>query len=115
MSHSYSYEDTFPAGPQAAEPGSWRDAGAGTSLGGTTLTKGDPDVLTRVVQGAHHTVDRLAETAAPQVQRMQDGLASALELGGELRESLRGTVRENPLLALGAALAAGLVIGRISR
>jgi len=112
---SHSYEDTFPAGPQVAELGSGRDAGAGTSFGRATLTKGDPDVLTRVVQGAHQTVDRLAETAAPQVQRMQDGLASARELGGELRESLRSTVRENPLLALGAALAVGMVIGRVSR
>jgi hypothetical protein len=57
----------------------------------------------------------LAETAAPQVQRLQDGLASARELGGELRESLRSTVRENPLLALVAALALGMVIGRVSR
>lgn len=113
---STSYEDTFPANPQTVESGSWRgDAQASTGLGRGTPASADPDVLTRVVRGAHQTVDRLAETAAPQVQRLQEGVASARELGGELRENLRNTVRENPLVALAAALAVGMVIGRITR
>lgn len=113
---SSTYEDKFPASPQPAEPGSPRSvSGASNGLGRSTPTGASPDVLTRVVQGAHQTVDRLAETAAPQVQRLQDGVASARELGGELREGLRNAVRENPLLALAAALTVGMVIGRVSR
>ncbi|MES2958156.1 MAG: hypothetical protein V4792_08205 [Pseudomonadota bacterium] len=104
---SHSYEDTFPASPPAAEPG-------GLS-GDRRESSADPDVLARVVQGAHQTVDRLAQTAAPQVQRLQESVASARELGGEVCENVRQTVRENPLMALAGALAVGMLIGRRSR
>ncbi|PTT86400.1 hypothetical protein DBR42_13690 [Pelomonas sp. HMWF004] len=84
------------------------------------------DMLSRVVQGAHHTIDRLADTAAPAVQRLQDGVhaasdslsqraSDAREMGDEWAESLRGTVRGNPLTAIVTALAVGLLIARLTR
>lgn len=88
-------------------------------------TKGD-DVLARVVQGAHEAIDRLAETAAPHVQRIQDGVASAgdmlstradqvREMSDEWADSLRTTVRENPLAAVATAAALGVLIARLTR
>ena len=87
---------------------------------------GSADLLQRVVQGAHQTIDRMADTAAPHVQRMQDNMTSAgdmlnhrgdqvRELGDEWAESLRTTVRENPLAAVAAAMALGLLVARITR
>lgn len=84
------------------------------------------DTLDRVVQGAHHTIDRLAETAAPHVQRLQEGVATAgetlqsrahqvREVGDEWADSLRNTVRENPLAAVLTALAVGVLIARVTR
>ncbi len=84
------------------------------------------DVLARVVQGAHQTIDRLAETAAPHAQRLQDEVSSAShrlhsraaqarEIGGEWAETLRCTVRENPLAAVGTALALGALLTRLLR
>ena len=84
------------------------------------------DLMQRVVDGAHQTIDRLAASAGPQVQRLDVGMAGAGqalaakadELRGardEWAESLRGTVRENPLAAVLAALAVGVVIARITR
>jgi ElaB/YqjD/DUF883 family membrane-anchored ribosome-binding protein len=81
------------------------------------------DMFARVVQGAHETVDRLAETAAPHVQRLQEGMSSAGDLlgsrSGEMREigdawadGLRSTVREHPLVAVAAAVALGVLIAR---
>jgi len=95
-----------------------------TDAMGSTESQGD--VLTRVVQGAHQTIDRLAETAAPHAQRLQDGVASAgnllhsraehaREVGGEWAETLRCTVRENPLAAVGTALALGVLVARLLR
>lgn len=89
-------------------------------------TRPGPDLLGRVVQGAHNTIDRLAETAAPHVERLQDGVASAAdavhsragqlrEIGDEWADSLRSTVRENPLAALAAALAVGMLVSRLTR
>jgi ElaB/YqjD/DUF883 family membrane-anchored ribosome-binding protein len=83
------------------------------------------DVMSRVVQGAHATIDRVADSAAPHVQRLQQGMASASdslhersgqarEMGEEWTESLRDTVRANPLAAVAAALVAGLVIARLT-
>ncbi|MEJ5999333.1 hypothetical protein [Paucibacter soli] len=84
------------------------------------------ELMNRVVRGAHDTIDRLAENAAPQVQRLGDGVAGASETlhanADRLREtrdewtaSLRNTVRENPLATVLAALALGALIARVSR
>jgi ElaB/YqjD/DUF883 family membrane-anchored ribosome-binding protein len=82
------------------------------------------DLIGRIAQSAHETIDRLAETAAPHVNRLQESLSGealhqraddAREWRDEWTESLRCTVRENPLAAVGVALAVGLLIARLSR
>jgi ElaB/YqjD/DUF883 family membrane-anchored ribosome-binding protein len=80
----------------------------------------------RMAQGAHHTIDRLAETAAPHVERLEEALSGAgvrlknqaqrvRETGDEWADGLRTTVRRNPLTAVAAALAIGALISRITR
>lgn len=92
----------------------------------TATAQAHSDNFERVVQGAHHTIDRLAETAAPHVQRLQDSVAAAgetlqsrahqvREVGDEWADSLRNTVRENPLAAVLTALAVGVLIARVTR
>jgi len=82
-------------------------------------TTQDDDMLSRVVQGAHQTIDRLAETAAPHVQRLQEGVGARAEhvkeVGDEWAESLRCTVRDNPLAAVATALALGVLIARLTQ
>jgi ElaB/YqjD/DUF883 family membrane-anchored ribosome-binding protein len=84
------------------------------------------DVISRIAQSAHETIDRLAESAAPHVNRLGEGLSGAgetlqaradraREVGDEWVESLRDTVRENPLAAVGVALAIGVLVARLSR
>lgn len=84
------------------------------------------DLMNRVVQGAHQTIDHLAGQAAPHVQRFEQKLAGADDMlherAGQLRElsdgyvrSLREGVRENPLAAVGVALVLGLLLARIAR
>ncbi len=83
------------------------------------------DLMKRVTQGAHDTIDRVAKTAAPQVQRLGERVAVAgqalqaqatkiRETGDEWADSLRESVRAKPLTALLTALAIGAVIARIS-
>lgn len=112
---------------QATHAEAARDAPAAGRPDGATLA-GAPahadDVISRIAQSAHETIDRLAQTAAPHVNRLQENLsgdalhqrADAMrELRDEWAESLRETIRENPLAAVGVALAAGVLIAQLSR
>lgn len=83
-------------------------------------------LLRNAVQGAHETIDRLAESAAPAVRQLGESVAAAAETldakTDQLRatrdewvEGVRTTVRRNPLVAVAAALTLGAVIGRITR
>lgn len=83
-----------------------------------------PEVIERVAQGAHRTIDQLADRAAPPVQRLQASMAGTSEklhmrsgqwreTGEEWTESLRTAVRENPLGAIATAFVVGMVIARL--
>ncbi len=76
--------------------------------------------------GAHQTIGRLARQVTPQVHRLQQPVAGATgmlddhadqprEMTDEWMDALRSTVRENPLAAVGAALALGMLVARLSR
>ena len=104
----------------------YKDMPAPSPTTTTATGQAHSDSFERVVQGAHHTIDRLAETAAPHVQRLQDSVATAgetlhsrahqvREVGDEWADSLRNTVRENPLAAVLTALAVGVLIARVTR
>jgi ElaB/YqjD/DUF883 family membrane-anchored ribosome-binding protein len=80
----------------------------------------------RMAQGAHHTIDRLAEASAPHLQRLEHAVAGASvqlknqarqarEAGDQWAEGLRTTVRRNPLAAVATAMAIGALISRITR
>jgi ElaB/YqjD/DUF883 family membrane-anchored ribosome-binding protein len=104
-------DDSLTADPSGMSTGAARD--------------GQNELLERVVQGAHQTIDRLADAVSPHLQRMQSGVSTAGESltarKEELREttdewadSLRDTVRENPLAAVAAAVAVGIIVARLS-
>lgn len=84
------------------------------------------DLMKNAVQGVHDTVDHLADSAAPAVRQLGDGVAAAEDAvqakAGAIRgtgdawvEGLRTTVRDNPLACMAGALALGAVIARITR
>jgi ElaB/YqjD/DUF883 family membrane-anchored ribosome-binding protein len=109
----------YPTGLDAETPEVHTAGGANGSASGDEL-------LQRVVQGAHQTIDRLAERAAPHVQRLSTGVTDANDMlhtktgewrekGDEWTDTLRDTVRENPLAAVATALAVGMLIARLSR
>ena len=110
------------------EPGTMRETRISPDNRATDVARdtaaGTDDLIGRIAQSAHETIDRLAETAAPHVNRLQENLSGdALhQRADEMREwrdewtdSLRSSVRENPLAAVGVALAVGFLIARLSR
>lgn len=85
-----------------------------------------PELMQRVVRGAHETIDRFADAAAPRVQQWDDRAADAeaalqartnrlLETGEAWSDKLRSTVHTHPLAALAAAVSLGALIARIAR
>ncbi|MEO3714220.1 hypothetical protein [Roseateles flavus] len=85
-----------------------------------------PEALERWVERLHAGIDRLAEVAAPRLQRLQDGVSATRgtlrrqahlvrEDGEEWAESLRCTVREHPVTAVALAAAFGMLLGRLNR
>jgi hypothetical protein len=80
------------------------------------------EMMSRVVSGAHHTIDRLAESAAPHVDRLQhmgddvhQHADHLRQVGDEWTQSMRTAVRDHPLAAVAVALALGVLIARVTR
>lgn len=126
-SSSFTGSSSMPSSPSTASTDDTRSS-SDDMLGvtGVPSSSGSSDLMDRVVRGAHETVDKLADKAKPQIQRLQDGAESASdsvyarvdqarEMTDEWAETLRTTVRENPLAAVGAALVLGLILARLAR
>ena len=53
---------------------------------GENSTTESPQLTDRMVQGAHQTIDRLAETVGPQIERVEGAIAGA---AGNLKDQAR--------------------------
>lgn len=106
--------------PNNADASNAADGGLAGSTGAalhSTIDKvADPvrSVVDRVASAAHGSVDKLAsgtaqtaERLAEQKRRLQQAQASALDYS-------RSWVQDKPLEAVGAALALGFIIGRLT-
>jgi ElaB/YqjD/DUF883 family membrane-anchored ribosome-binding protein len=128
MSTPYPTSDA-PRTPGSTDNGLSRPASstgtAGSSLGGSGYTtSSSDDTIARVKQTAHDTVDRLADKAAPAIERVKSsmsGMSDSMHARGEQlaemqeqwMESARTTVREHPLAAVGVAVVAGMVLSKM--
>lgn len=98
----------------------------GERFGGNGSASHQQPLTDRLAQGAHHTVDRLAQSAGPHLERIEGALAGATghlkdqarhvrEKGDEWADELRASVRRSPLSAVVAAVTIGALIARITR
>ena len=112
--------------PYANAPAQLPNSDAPANPAGNSTGSHQQALTDRMAQGAHHTIDRLAEATAPHLQRLEETVAGAGEklknqahqarvTGDEWAESLRTTVRSNPLTAVAIAMAIGALISRIRR
>lgn len=83
------------------------------------------DTVDRVAQSAHETIDRMASKAGPAIEQLQsaaqnaaktlqDKTASIGDMEEVWVESARTCVREHPLTSVLLALAAGMLISRLT-
>lgn len=94
--------------------------------GESTAAAAMPPIVERLAEGAHRVIDQLAGSAGPAVERVRGTVADTVDsVGrqidglGEKREvwleSGRETVRDNPMVAVGAAFVAGIVFALLMR
>lgn len=99
-----------------------------TSLvpGGEKALSPAEGMLKHAAKGAHDTIDRLADSAAPAVRKLGDSVTAAESAlhattarlrvtRDEWTEGVRTTVRGNPLASVAAALALGVLVARLTR
>ena len=97
-----------------------------TTLGSEKAAPAAAGLLSNAVQGAHDTIDRVADSAAPAVRQLDDAVSAAKQAmhakAEQMRETrdawiddARATVRSNPLTCVAAAFALGAVIARLTR
>ena len=71
--------------------------------------------IDRASDTAHQAVDRVADVASSAIEQWGAKSEELLQMKDRAMDSTRGYVRENPLIALGIALAIGILLARITR
>lgn len=71
--------------------------------------------IDRIAQAAHQTVDKVAQAAAPAADWVSASADQLKAQQQQIVDGARGYVRERPLVALGVAVAAGYLVGRLAR
>jgi ElaB/YqjD/DUF883 family membrane-anchored ribosome-binding protein len=85
----------------------------GSSSGGQYADQAT-STLNRASERVHETVDRVTNAATSSLQQLGMNTDEWLEMKDRAVETTRGYVRENPLMALGIALAVGILLARIT-
>ena len=89
---------------------------AGASLHSTIDKVADParNAVDRMSSAAHESVDKLADAAGNTADRFADQTRRVAEAPQRALQSTKGWVQDQPLEAVGAALAIGFIIGRLT-
>jgi ElaB/YqjD/DUF883 family membrane-anchored ribosome-binding protein len=80
----------------------------------TTNSGTQKQQLDRLAETAHGAIDRATQTAAQVAERFSEKGEELLEMKDDYIETAREYVKENPFMAIGIALAAGYLFGKIS-
>jgi ElaB/YqjD/DUF883 family membrane-anchored ribosome-binding protein len=80
----------------------------------TNTAASEKQNVDRLSESAHNAIDRATQTAAQVAQQLSERGEEYLAMKDEYVESAREYVRENPFMAIGIALAAGYLFGKIT-
>jgi ElaB/YqjD/DUF883 family membrane-anchored ribosome-binding protein len=71
--------------------------------------------IDRVARAAHDTVDKVARAAGPAADWLNQSAEELKHQQQQILDGCRGYVRQRPLVAIGVALVAGYLAGRLVR
>ena len=95
--------------------GTSASTGVGTSGRSGALSENAAATVDKIASGAHQAVDRIASAATSAATQFGVKGDEMLETKDRVVENAREYVRNNPMVALGIALAAGFILSRIMR
>jgi ElaB/YqjD/DUF883 family membrane-anchored ribosome-binding protein len=70
--------------------------------------------IDRLTESAHGAIDRAAQTATQMAERFGERTDELLAMKDDYIETAREYVKENPFMAVGIALAAGYLLGKLT-
>jgi ElaB/YqjD/DUF883 family membrane-anchored ribosome-binding protein len=85
-----------------------------TSSTSSTNTGTQKQQFDRLADSAHGAIDRAAQAASQVAERFGERSDELLAMKDDYVEAARDYVKENPFVALGIALAAGYLFGKIT-
>lgn len=85
------------------------------SASGTQYAGQAASAVNRASDRVHDAVDRVTNAATSSLQQLGVNSEEWLAMKDRAVETTRGYVRENPIMALGIALAVGILLARITR
>jgi ElaB/YqjD/DUF883 family membrane-anchored ribosome-binding protein len=80
----------------------------------TTNSGTQKQQMDRLADSAHGAIDRATQTASQVAERFGEKSEELLAMKDDYVEAARDYVKENPLMALGIAIAAGYLFGKIT-
>lgn len=83
-------------------------------MAATTSTGNQKQQIDKLSESAHSAVDRATQTAAQVAERFGEKGEELLAMKDDYLEQAREYVKDNPIMAVGIALAAGYLFGKIT-
>ena len=80
----------------------------------TSSSSAQKQQVDRLAETAHGAIDRATQTASQVAERFGEKSEELMAMKDDYVEAAREYVKENPIMALGIALAAGYLFGKIS-
>ena len=103
-----------PSGASSSFGGQVESAGASLHSSIDKAARPLHSTVDRVSTAAHETVDKLASSASQVADRFSDQTRRVTEAPSQALEFSKSWVQERPLEAVGAALAIGFILGRLT-
>ena len=103
-----------PSGTSSSFGGQVEAAGASLHTSIDKAARPLHSTVDRVSTAAHETVDKLASSASHVADRFSDQTRRVTEAPSQALEFSKSWVQERPLEAVGAALAVGFILGRLT-
>ena len=83
-------------------------------MASTTTSTANQQQIDRLADSAHGAIDRATQAASQAAGRFSEKSEELWAMKDDYLGSARDYVKENPLMALGIALAAGYLFGKIT-
>ena len=114
-SQGSAWQDATSTSATGSSTSSSNTSSSGSSGRSSAMADNASATVDKIASGAHQAVDRIASAATSAASQFGVKGDEMLQAKDRMMESTREYVRDNPMAAIGIALAAGFILSRIMR